>query len=101
VILVQDFMPDAVARLLRQAPLCKEKVDFAWRASVGAAVHAATTVHLADGVLWVHAAGGPWKREIERSGTVIRARLAAVLGPETVRRIAVSIDAAPDGGRGR
>lgn len=94
-------MSDVLARLLRQAPLCQEKVDFAWRASVGPAVDAATSVRLADGVLSVHAAGGPWKREIERSARVIRARLADVLGPDVVRRIHVSVNVPPDGPRGR
>jgi hypothetical protein len=93
VIPLQAFMPDALARLLRQAPMCQEKVDFAWRTSVGPAVHAATSVRLADGVLAVRAAGRPWKREIERSATVIRARLSAVLGPDAVRRIEVSVEA--------
>ncbi len=98
---VQAFMPGALATLLRRAPLCPEKVAFAWRSAVGAAVDAATAVHLAEGVLSVRASGRPWKREIERSATVIRARLATVLGPDVVRRISVSVDTPPDGGRER
>lgn len=98
---VQDFMSGALANLLRRAPLCPEKVAFAWRAAVGAAVDAATSVHLNEGVLLVRASGRPWKREIERSAAVIRARLAVVLGPDVVRRISVSVEAPADGGHDR
>ncbi len=98
---VQEFMPGALASLLRKAPLCPEKVAFAWRTAVGAAIDGATSVHLVDGVLCVRAAGRPWKREIERSATVIRGRLAGVLGPDVVRRISVSIEPPPDGAPGR
>jgi hypothetical protein len=85
-------MPEALARLLRQAPLCPEKVAFAWRAAVGPAVDAATRIELREGLLHVRAAGGPWKREIERSATVIRARLAAVLGADVVRRLEITVE---------
>ena len=35
---LQQFMPDALAAILRKAPLTPEKVDFAWRSAVGGAV---------------------------------------------------------------
>ena len=84
---VQQFMPDALAAILRKAPLTPEKVDFAWRSAVGGAVARATSVELADGVLRVRAKDAAWQREIERSAAVVRARLDAILGAGVVRWI--------------
>jgi hypothetical protein len=91
VIPVQDFMPDALAVILRKAPLTQEKVAFAWRSAVGAAVDHATSIALQDGVLHVRARDAAWQREIERSGTVIRRRMEALLGNGIVRYINVTI----------
>ena len=55
VIPVQQFMPGALAEILRKAPLTPEKVAFAWRSAVGPAVDKATTVDLRNGVLHVQA----------------------------------------------
>jgi hypothetical protein len=89
---VSRFMPDALAALLRRAPLSEEKVAFAWRASVGAAIANATTIDLRGSVLHVRARDAAWRREIERSAGVVRARLDALLGAGIVRRIHITLD---------
>ncbi len=93
---VQQFMPDAVAEILRRAPLTPEKVAFAWRSAVGAAVDKASTIELRNGVLHVRARDVAWQREMERSAAVIRARLEALLGAGVVRYIDVTV-ARPQG----
>ena len=51
-------IPGVLAQIIRPAPLCAEKVEFAWRTSVGPAVSRATTVRLNDtGVLTITAPG--------------------------------------------
>ena len=87
---VHRFMPDALAEILRRAPLSEEKVAFAWRAAVGPAVHRVTTIELRDRVLRVRARDASWQREIERSAGVIRARLDALLGAGVVRGLDVT-----------
>ena len=89
---VSRFMPEALAAVLRKAPLSEEKVAFAWRASVGSAVDKATSISLHKGVLRVKAKDTAWLREIERSAGVIRARLDALLGARIVRTIEVSLE---------
>ena len=93
---VQQFMPDAVAEILRKAPLTPEKVAFAWRSAVGAAVDKASTIELRAGVLHVRARDVAWQREMERSAAVIRSRLDALLGAGVVRYIDVTV-ARPQG----
>jgi hypothetical protein len=88
---VQQFMPEAVAEILRKAPLTPEKVAFAWRSAVGAAVDNASTIELRAGVLHVRARDAAWQREMERSAAVIRARLDALLGAGVVRYIDVTV----------
>jgi predicted nucleic acid-binding Zn ribbon protein len=90
VIPVQQLVPDALAALLRQAPLSEEKVAFAWRAAVGPAIAATTSIALHDGVLHVRAKDAAWQRELERSARLVRARLDALLGAGVVRRIDVA-----------
>ena len=87
---VQQFMPSALAAILRRAPLTPEKVAFAWRSAVGQAVDHATTIALRDGVLHVTARDAAWRREVERSAVVIRGRLDALLGPGVVRYVEVT-----------
>jgi hypothetical protein len=87
---VHQFMPEAVAALLRKAPLTPEKVLFAWRTAVGAGIDKATTVDLRDGILYVAAQDRVWKREVERSAAVIRTRLDALLGSGVVHRVEVT-----------
>jgi hypothetical protein len=86
---VHHFMGQALAAVLRNAPLSPEKVAFAWRAAVGPAVDRVTTVEWRDGILHVRARDAAWQREVERSAAVVKSRLEAVLGPGVVRWIEV------------
>ena len=90
VIPVRQVVPDAVAALVRKAPLTPEKVSFAWRSAVGPAIDHATSVTWRGGVLHVQARDAAWQREIERSAALIRARLDTLLGERVVRYIEVS-----------
>jgi hypothetical protein len=89
---VHKVMPHALASVLEKAPLTPEKVKFAWRMAVGAAVDRATTVELQDRVLRVRAKDTAWRREVERSAALIRGRLGELLGPGIVRRIDVTAE---------
>jgi len=89
VIPVNQFMPDALAAVLRRAPLTPEKVAFSWRTAVGPAVDKVTAVELRDGVLYVRAKDAAWRREIERSAALIRSRLDGLLGEHVVRRVEI------------
>jgi hypothetical protein len=84
-------MPDALAAVLRRAPLTPEKVAFSWRTAVGPAVDKVTAVDLRDGVLHVRAKDATWQREIERSAPLIRSRLDSLLGERVVRYIEVAL----------
>jgi predicted nucleic acid-binding Zn ribbon protein len=88
---VHRFIPEALADILRKAPLTDHKVAFAWRSAVGPAIDRGTTVALRDGVLHVTAKETAWGREVERSQGLIRARLDALLGTGVVRAITVVI----------
>jgi hypothetical protein len=83
-------MPGVLAAVLRNAPLTREKVAFAWRAAVGPAVDKATSVELREGVLHVRAKDATWRREVERSAPMIRSRLTGLLGDHVVRFIDVT-----------
>jgi len=83
-------MPDALAAVLRRAPLTPEKVAFSWRTAVGPAVDKVTSIALHDGVLHVRAKDATWQKEIERSAALIRSRLDSLLGEDVVRYIKVS-----------
>ena len=86
---VHRVIPDALAEILRKAPLTDEKVAFAWRSSVGPALDRETSVTLRDGVLHVSVRDVAWGREVERSEALIHARLDALLGPGVVRALRV------------
>ena len=75
--------------LLRNQPLTPEKVQFAWRLSVGAAIDRATRVRLA-GVTLVVSGESKWLKEIERSEALIVKRLQRVLGESVVRKLSCS-----------
>jgi hypothetical protein len=90
VIPVRQVVPDAVAEIIRKAPLTPEKVAFAWRSVVGPAITQATSVSWGeDGVLHVKTKDAAWQREVERSATLIRSRLETLLGERVVRYIEV------------
>jgi hypothetical protein len=84
-----QFIPGALAALLRKAPLTDDKIAFAWRTAVGASVDRVTTVTFRDGVLRVRARDANWQREVERAAGVVRHRLDAILGAGVVRSIEV------------
>ena len=94
VIQVHRFMPDALAEILRKAPLTDDKIAFAWRAAVGGAMDRGTTVSLNRGVLRVRVKDPAWRREVERSEILIRARLNGLLGQGMVRAIDVAVEGA-------
>lgn len=87
---VQQFLPEALAVILRRAPLSPEKVAFAWRTAVGPSLAKKTTVELRDGVLHVYATDMVWRREVERGSGVIRARLDSLLGEGVVQSMDMS-----------
>jgi hypothetical protein len=91
------LLPDALAAILQKAPLCDEKVAFAWRTAVGPALDKVTAAELRDRVLYVQVRDAAWQREVEHSAGLIRARLDALLGAGVVRYIEVT--AAPAAGR--
>jgi len=102
VIRVHRFLPDALAEILRKAPLTDDKVAFAWRSSVGPAIDRGTTVSLREGVLPVTAREAAWRREVKQSEALIRARLDSLLGRDEVRAIEVSTgDSTADHSRSR
>ena len=87
---VHRLMPEALAQILKNAPLSAEKVEFAWRAAVGPSVGRVTTVALRDGILHVRAKDAAWQREVRRSAGLIRVRLDALLGKGIVKAIDVA-----------
>lgn len=77
------IIPSILAQVVRPAPLCQEKVEFAWRASVGPAVSRATHARIdGRGVLVITAQNVQWEREVGRSLGLIRSRLETLLGPD-------------------
>ena len=88
-------MPEALAEILRKAPMSDEKVAFAWRAAVGPAMDRGTAISFGGGVLRVSAKDAAWRREVKRSQALIRARLDTLLGGGVVRAIEVASDPAP------
>ena len=89
---INAFLSNALADVLRKAPLTPDKVAFAWRTAVGASVDRVTKVSLNGQILQVHADNAAWRREIEHSAALIRTRLDALLGPNVVRGLNVTID---------
>lgn len=85
-------MTAVVRDVLRRQPLSPAKVTFAWRLAVGAPLARVTSAALEGGVLRVRAADPRWRREVQRSTSLLLERLAALLGPDTVRRIQMEQD---------
>lgn len=85
-IAVPRVLPDVLSDIIRRQPLTPAKVDFAWRAAVGAGIARVSAVRLGrDGTLRVRVPSAGWKQEIEAGGDVIRARLARLLGDDLQR----------------
>jgi hypothetical protein len=93
VVPLQQFMPAALASTLRRAPLTPDKVAFAWRSAVGAAVDRASVVELRGATLVVAVKSDEWRQEIARSSALIRSRLALVLGEGVVTHLDVVVGA--------
>ena len=88
VIPIRRVIPDALADVVRRAPLCPEKVAFAWADAVGPALQRVTAVRLDErGVLHV-TADTQWAREVRRLSPVILKRLQRLLGRDVVVSIA-------------
>jgi hypothetical protein len=91
VIRADRVIPAVLAQVLRDAPLCPEKVEFAWRSAVGAAVSRVTTVRLdGNGVLHVTASDAQWGREVARSSRLILSRMTTLLGTGIIKKLAIT-----------
>jgi hypothetical protein len=87
VVPIGRVIPGVLAEVIRKAPLCDEKVAFAWGDAVGEALTRVTTVRL-DGAGVLHVtAERKWGREIRRLSPIILRRLERLLGPDTVTSI--------------
>jgi predicted nucleic acid-binding Zn ribbon protein len=83
---VHQVLPDMLGEIVRRQPLSPAKVDFAWRTAVGTAVARVSTARLdRDGTLRVTVEDDRWRREINRSRSLIQARLERLLGPDLQR----------------
>jgi hypothetical protein len=91
VIPLNHVLPDALAAILRKAPLTADKVAFAWRTAVGPALDRVTTIELKGAVLHVRAKDAAWQREVERSAGLIRTRLDGLLGAAVVKGLDVTV----------
>lgn len=93
---IDRVLPAALAEVIRKAPLCPEKVEFAWREAVGPAIARVSRVRRDEqGVL--HVTVDPaWATEIRKSSRLILQRLAGLLGPGVVS----SLSTASHGERG-
>jgi hypothetical protein len=87
---LQEFAPAALTELLRGMPYSPGKLQFAWKAAVGAAVDRATSVTLDEkGRLLVVVSGPLWRKELVRSLPIIRQRLTVLLGDKVIKRIQI------------
>ena len=86
---VHRVIPEALAEILRKAPLSDGKIAFVWRSAVGPAMDRGTSVTLRDGVLHVMVKDAAWGREVQRSEALIHARLESLLGPDVVRELRI------------
>lgn len=85
---IQNFSSGVLAEIIRRQPPSKTRTNFAWQLAVGPALARATVVELDEDVLTVRAVDRRWLREIERERPRVLAKLQALLGRDTVRRIA-------------
>jgi hypothetical protein len=89
---VHAIIPGALVTLLGNQPLSSGKVEFAWRLAVGAVLARASTIELKEGgVLEVLVTDARWAPELRRLSPMIKARLDAMLGVKTVRRLDVRL----------
>ena len=95
VVPVHDLLPAFLTDVLRKAPLCPEKVTFAWRHAVGPALDRATTVEFRDGLLVIRTRDEHWSREVAKALPMVRPRLDAILGAGTINAIKFAPQATP------
>jgi hypothetical protein len=80
----------ALREVFRQGPMSQGKLDVAWRVAVGEALSRVSSVRLlSDGSIEIHPVDRRWHRELERSSGLILARLKALLGTESVKRLSI------------
>jgi hypothetical protein len=85
---VHSLVPRAIAELCRSGPLSQGKLEVAWRAAVGDALCRVSKARLQpDGSVVVDVSDPRWKKEIQRSSTLIARRLNDLLGAGTVERL--------------
>ena len=89
---IQNLTTGVLAEMIRRQPASKEKTRFVWQMAVGPAIARVTTVELDAGVLTVRCSDQRWLSEIARARPLIMSRLQQLLGPDTVRRIALPSD---------
>lgn len=78
---VQDDLSNALVVMLKDQPISRGKIAFAWRTVVGTAVSRATEVELQPrGTLVVRVGNVHWRREVERLAPTIVRRLERFLG---------------------
>jgi hypothetical protein len=83
-------IPRVLAQIVRPAPLCQEKVEFAWRMAVGPAIGRVSSVRLdADGRIRVTVPDGRWRREVQRSIGLITNRLETLVGADTAAKVEI------------
>lgn len=84
---VGRVIPGVLAEVIRKAPLCPEKIAFAWRESVGPAISRVSSVQRDEhGVLRVTVEAA-WAPEIRRSSRLILGRLERLLGTGVISTI--------------
>jgi predicted nucleic acid-binding Zn ribbon protein len=99
---LQQFLPGVVAEIVRRAPMSRDKVAFAWQATVGPAIARATVIALGDGgVLDVQVSTEAWRKELKRSASVILERLEKFLGPGVIARLKIAASHPEVRGHGR
>jgi hypothetical protein len=89
---IQSLTTGVLAEMIRRQPASKEKTRFVWELAVGPAIARVTTVDLVEGVLTVRCSDQRWTSEIARARPLIISRLQQMLGPGTVKRIALPSD---------
>ena len=86
----RDLAIRVTGELLRGQPLSPAKVRFAWRTTVGESMARVTSVTLdPNGTLLVRADSVHWQRETARSASVIKRRLAELLGNNVVKKVTI------------
>lgn len=76
--------------MLKNQPLTKAKIQFAWSIAVGTSIARITKINLASsGTLHVKTDAKLWRNEINRSKTLITKRLQDLLGRDVVKNIFV------------